>query len=1740
MGGGDDPTEIKEVSYVTFEVMSPDTILQRSRCEVVDPNLVNHDGVQRGGLIDRRMGTIEHGFACETCGGKVHECGGHEGHIELATSMYHISFLDVVLRLLRSTCRLCGTLLAPESKKLQDAQHMPMGRKRFLAATKSNNKAAEGRFKCPECENVQWKTDRPNNGVWLTETRTEDGDGVVLATDEIGQRSGKIIYAEDARQRLRRIKDEDVEKLGLNPGVRPEWMILQRLIVPPVTVRPVEVVNGRVKGVDDLTAVLRKIVQENNRLKEYIRQGTDGTLLRRTVAALQILLAQYFNNEPSSAAAYPVLPKKDGTMKTLRQRFKGKEGRVRGNLMGKRVDFSARSVITPDANLALDELGVPRSIAQKLTVPEMVTPQNIAELQQMVHNGADCGSLLGALSFTRKDGSYVDLKRQGSASLHLNVGDTVNRHMRDGDWVIFNRQPSLHKMSMMGHRVRVMDYSTFRLNLSVTTPYNADFDGDEMNLHLPQTQLARAEVEEVMAVPKQIVTAAKNQPVIGLVQDALLASYLVTQRDTFLERDEFFNLVMCIGEARPGKLLRTPPIPPPAVRVRENGRWRKLWTGKQLFSMLLPDITVRREIDTPRGEDADACDTLVRIERGQVLSGRLSKAMLGTSRGSLIQVIWAEHGPTAAADFLSNAQYVLNHWMEARGATVGIRDCVITREAEEQVARRMDKAEIDAQDLIKSAFDGRMKRRPGMSAADALEAEMTALLGEARDEAGEVGRAALCENNGINTIVSAGSKGNHLNITQVAVGVGQQNLMGKRIPHGFRGRTLPHFHRGDLGPAARGFVRSSFINGLAPGEVWLHAVGGREGLVDTAVKTADTGYLQRRLVKGLEDLCVHYDCTVRAADESIVQFTYGEDGLDGQHREFQNVDLLTMSKREANARFVVQVEEVGGMPLVEDVREDFRNVAHRNLTVRFAKEMLDERDALIGWMAADGRKVEDEKRRALPVNVERLLTVTKNKFAVRDDALSNLSPITCNAMLREMLERLEGVHGRGREPLAFFRLLVLGSLAGKRAPCEHRLGVDAFTWLLEELETRFHKAAVEPGEMVGVLAAQSLGEPLTQLTLNTHHNVSANIQTVTAGLPRMKELVGCTPHMSTPSMRIAVAPEVARDERATYRVLAEMVETRLRDVMRGIELAFDLPAFTRSLVEPDREMIGMFFPFDEEHLPVARYSGASVRIHLSTEALVTASMTASDVVREMRKTLPVWSDDSHGRTDWFFYEVHGEDNVPDPVVRLFYFYEESEEATRAESVQDGVQMCRALCNEVPKRHLKGVEGIKRAVIDKIKCPKEVDASGETRVIITEGSNLRGVAHSAAVAEGRVDLQRTHTNDVRQVMEVYGIEAGREALRREINGVISQDGTYVDARHLGLLTDTMCFGGTFMPITRNGVGRGEAGPLTRCTFEQTADILTEAGIYGEVDRINGVSNRIIMGRKIAGGTGMFDTLLDYEMLKDVPPHGSTVPTAPIPESGTRAEIDAIVRLLKNGDLNTPTSAAPIIGETIPAGAMFSPLLQGEGEAPYSPVSPCSPFYRASNYSPSRPPGTRLMYSPSSPMSAPSRAGFGAEMSLVNGPRSPTSPLALRSPTSPSSPNYSPSSPTHTRGRNPALYSPSSPSIPSMFDEGGEVRSVTSPSSPRLAEHTDRSSISTMQRIYGATSPASYSLGAVRPLAVAYSPTSPSAPSAPYSPSSPAVQPFATEEEYDPLSAGDRDFPSYSPSSRVRCPTSPEIK
>jgi DNA-directed RNA polymerase III subunit RPC1 len=799
---------------------------------------------------------------------KLSDCAGHFGYIQLELPVFHAGYFRHTLTILQCICKSCSrVMLGPDDRSsfLKKIRSPSLDALISGAMFKRITELCKRTSCCPYCGYANGVVKKLTGGFFKIvherarakncdeqiEMHVRSLSEVIKSYPELKSHVSKaveLITPMKSYELFLNISDEDLYLLWMQGNFgRPENLLIWAVPVPPVPIRPsVPQEMGGGSTEDDLTVKLQEIIEMNNALRMALDKGATMKMVAEDWEFLQIQVALYINGET------PGIPRQLMGTKMLRglcQRLKGKQGRFRGNLSGKRVDFSARTVISPDPNLGIHQVGVPQMVAKIMTFPERVNRYNIEKLRRMVMNGPEKhpGANIVRSGYHVSALQYADKER---AALNLKIGDIVERHMDDDDVVLFNRQPSLHKMSIMAHRVKVMPWRTFRFNECACTPYNADFDGDEMNMHLPQTEEAKAEAAELMSITYNLVSPRNGEPLVAATQDFLTGAYLLTQKDVFYSKEDFCRLVAFLSDA-----TEHIDLPPPTI-------WKphRLWTGKQVMSLLvrpnrLAPCTVNVESEERfYTKDRHFCsqDGFVAFRQGELISGNLGKKTLGgDSKRCLFYVLIRDFGPVEATRCMSRLAKLTARFICDRGFSIGIDDVTPSQRMLSLKEKILKDGQKQADEQIAAYKSGRIRLKPGCDALQSLESEVNGILGKIRENCGKEALLALNHRNAPLTMAQCGSKGSALNISQMIANLGQQSVGGQRIQNGFVNRTLPHFPVGSLSPAAKGFVANSFFSGLTATEFFFHTMGGREGLVDTAVKTAETGYMARRVLKAV-------------------------------------------------------------------------------------------------------------------------------------------------------------------------------------------------------------------------------------------------------------------------------------------------------------------------------------------------------------------------------------------------------------------------------------------------------------------------------------------------------------------------------------------------------------------------------------------------------------------------------------------------------------------------------------------------------------------------------------------------------------------------------------------------------------------------------------------------------------------------------------------------------------------------
>lgn len=1492
-------------------------------------------------INDTRMGVIEHGLVCSTCGGDAKTCPGHFGHMILNLAIFHPSYMRLALSVLRCVCWTCASLLNPDLEPPDEAMLETMYSPKEIRRLKWLSRRRPP-HSCPVCSMPQPMYSK------ATSTRvTWSWNPKRLLTpipQDVIYEMQKPFTAARARMIFEAVEERDLVFLGLNPkAAHPKNFILRALPVPPPCVRPsvVKIEGSKMRGQDDLTSILmnicKRISQARNAFfderqtpkkmyefgivvddcaaadlkrvsksaskagrKEELRivkerkqeearakravgnssrvpapaalsgsafplsvvpaaipklsmpfdEGRVDSLIAMTrphtspatarlnsrpdlrhceylqsrnaklLTIMELVLSMHLNTDGKDTS---LMRQRSGAQKkTIIKRLKAKEGRMRGNIMGKRVFGSGRAVISPCQSLDVDELGIPQSMAAVLTYGKVLVNNNTIErLRRCVRIGAlrvnGANMVIKGSDNTRIYLEYaIDLDR---IAAELQPGDMVERYIQDGDLVIFNRQPSLHRVSMMAHRARIMDSSTLRFNSAAAKPYNADFDGDEMNIHIPKGIHAQAEARELLSITQNMISPATNALTLGIVQDGIVAAYLFTQAKTRLTRAQLHRLLSVVKYpvATLDQLQAVAPH-----EVREDGE--PLWTGRQALSLLLPPwLEIKQSGVSVIHKGIINPDPLV---------APLTKKLMGGNSNGITHRICVDGSLVAGMHFMSDAQRMLHAWMAEAGFTTGLHDLVMEssvrariRFVMNSIMQVVDECNAVVFDLTGSStrfVQHEAEQRARAMIATVVE-EATQLgmryLGEEHDSGGSLTR------NGLWDMITSGSKGSTANAFQMVIAVGTQIIGGQRIPvDPVTRRTLTCFAPGRNDAASRGLVRHSYVDGLRPYEFFMHNMGGREGIVHTAIKTAETGYLQRRLIKAMEDLVGMADGSVRDGELRVVQYLYGGDGLDPTRVQLTAAPFVNLGREELRSR-------------------------HPGFEELFVATRQRLRERYTGLEGSPQILVPCDPHKAL-CNAMHTPSFSKHyEGHFRDPEAAPMQAVADYFVPRHL-------------PFALFIMWVLR---------DEPFG-DAFVRVCCVCAAMYDRARMAAGETCGIISAQSIGEPSTQMTLNSPHHSGRVGSRVTMGVPRLREIIDRRKAgtMDTPLM---IIPVVANTQEVAEKVMRMVRRIRLRDVLNSSFVALD-PVLPRprppSNMPKDNEWMVDLEEIGKRECDVVGgphvASQYVIRFSLRRDVMLEMGIAPYTMARAIEKVISSVKDSTaivlHSpRTaeNWVVrvrliatnhqqphavhaqhhhHAAHAAQNQQQPMSDSDWYHE---------TQQMHVQILRKACAN--QAHIVDWATAGKAEYRERDLATDRIEKKEVWVIQASGSSL---ASMSRIKE--LDWTRAHTNDIAMTNAVLGLEAANALYYEQMLSVLTNDGSYIDPRHVQMFADAVTYYGYPMPARRHGVLRKKTGWAHRASFEEMVSVLMAGAVRGEVEDLVAPAGAVMTGQMGAFGSG----------------------------------------------------------------------------------------------------------------------------------------------------------------------------------------------------------------------------------------------------------------------------------------------
>jgi DNA-directed RNA polymerase II subunit RPB1 len=992
-----------------------------------------------------------------------------------------------------------------------------------------------------------------------------------------------------------------------------------------------------------------------------------------------------------------------------------------------------------------------------------------------------------------------------------------------------------------------------------------------MNLHMPQDPESEAELRNLAAVPYQIISPANNKSIIGIYQDSMLGCYQFTREKEYtrgsisvkegirFEPRDAMNLLMMFDGVNEYKLI-------------ENAEKEGGITNFDILSQIMPPLSLKYTTKSFKDDKDDfkTSNKVLEIKNGEYIRGQMDKGVLADGTKGLLHRTCNDFGNMASAKFIDDLQNIITEYMKSSSFSVGISDLISDEKTKSEIIEVITKKKTDVKNLIDQVQIGIFENNTGRTNEQEFETQVNNILNKATDESGKIGREKLNKNNGFVTMVNSGSKGSDLNISFMISCLGQQNVDGKRIPYGFEHRTLPHFTKYDDSPGARGFVESSYINGLTPQELFFHAMGGRVGLIDTAVKTSTTGYIQRKLIKGLEDLMVNYDMTVRTNKGKIVQFSYGEDNIDTTKVETQNLPIVTMSVQDIFAHFNIP-EESGKNKTLSHIFLKNTLTRYKKQSKEMAEKCSKYTDMMIKLRNDIVKHVFGNKGDSgvsCPVAFSYVIGNIQGQANITSSSLVDITPIEAFELIEKAYDNLLKIHYA--PPTLLFKTLYYYYLSPKDILIVKRFNKNALIMLLDTIILDYKRSIVAPGEMVGMIAGQSIGEVSTQMTLNTFHFAGvASKSNVTRGVPRIEEILSLSENPKNPSLTIFLKEEDETQKDKAQSIMYMLEHTKLEEVVKSVEICFD-PDNLSTIIEEDKDTIEQFKAFENM---VDECNNSSllndenekskwiIRMVMDPEVMLEKNITMDDINFTLKNSYDsqitcVFSDFN---ADKLVFRIRMNEVIKITSSR------NSQKKTKVNPLDqsDHIYILKNFQDQLLQNVvLRGIKGIDKVILRKIKDnvfeKNGIYKKEDIWVLDTVGTNMLDI-----LALDYIDNTRVVSNDIVEVYNILGIEAARQTIFNELVDVISYDGTYINYHNYGILCDRMTSTSKLISISRHGINNDNIGPIAKASFEETPEMFLRAAKHAELDNMRGVSANVMCGQEGFFGTSLFQVVLNIE-------------------------------------------------------------------------------------------------------------------------------------------------------------------------------------------------------------------------------------------------------------------------------------
>ena len=1541
---------VARIKSAKMDVLSGAEAKRQSVVEISQTTLYKNMLPNHGSVNDHIMGSADKRLLCGTCGSNIGPtgCQGHNGSITFDVPIINPNFIKQLLTVLRYVCHCCGEIhttrdtsqynnnedsITPQATRLLNntnnietetfdvVDHLDdidnTNAREYRRTTPNNTLTSVVSFaaltkitpskKCYKCGFIRPKISIVTKNMFDLKRIFPKPSNKVVYTDEDMVIVDQQFNTCTIRSLLESIPQSSLSRIGLT-NARPEEWLLTCLTVPSPIIRPAvrcdETPTKR--GQDDLTKGLQSILKANIKLNKIITKNKwqPGSSLTpkalEQCVKLQGEVSQYMLGKGAASTGYGSGGDQNAS---ITSRLTGKTGRIRGNLTGKRTDFSSRTVITPDASIDAHEMGLPISIAMILTVPVIVTSANHKAMMKRVINGSNIYP--GACFVTLPNGKEINLLCEQRDTIQLPLGSTVHRHVKNGDVLIFNRQPTLHRHGMGGHSVVIMHGNTIRMSLSNTSPYNADFDGDEINCHLIQSTAAMVEVTHAMFMTNYQNKNGKDSDMASaLVQDAMVGANMLTDPTTFID---FYHANMLVSKIRypiPSKTLLPQPTVAPLqskddtninnyTTINHHKNRDKTWTGRQIASMMLP---------TGLNVKIDSIDNPFIIKGGQLICGTYNKRVLN----KVILAIHQDYGHVASNQFISDMQRVCNRHVLDVGLSVSIGDCVISSLGEELVDQDINTSLEHIDSVINQSVSMSSSLGPTVhyhKQVDKFDRDVETAISKLSTASmlrcGGIAINHMCRvNSGLQRMVNCGSKGSQVNLGQIMACIGLQMVDGKRVlPDAGQTRTLSCFKHGDKSMEAHGGVYNSFLSGLSPTEYYYHAMAGRVGLIDTAVKTAMTGHMTRILVKGLDCAIVQTDGTVRMGNR-ILDYSYGGTGMDPAMLEYVSSTLIHSNNNElfdlcvethldldVYTQHFVNGDTFGSVDCVPPHGDCGRDsVGFAEYTV--LKRLRDSLRRQIEGYPILSEERNNIKRCPLPYSPERLLQNAICRFPCDTTNNRRATRLEIVSVIENALTVCDGESGQSS--IKTLCAYTLHAMTSKNVHAQ-QLSIDGLKHIWYWITSSFRSAMIDPGSTVGVAAAHAIGEPCLQKQLNTFHFCGQGVFGEVSGIARVRELCHLSPEPKAPCMILHPIDVLSTNKQVVDALASSLKCLYLESIVTSIDVVpvpnklspHDTEQYHTNVDDWALTVHDEIFNTDKsEYTTITNTndgtntndSGNDFWIQFNLEKLIMRehNMVPLDVwyiiqhvmdtsFKKLIKTKvasspPLLSKPWH--TECILPHIIGSvvDDCWTIKINFNYLYKDIFSNDRTRQV-DVLRFATSLLTNIK---INGINQILRTQSLPINVNDGYDDITGNALrndndyrycIVTEGSRLQTVTSLP-----QINSNLSTTNVIDDAYQVYGIEGMGKVLLNELVKTMTGDGTVITTCHMSLIVLRMCVSGIPTSLSRYGTNREVYAPFARSSYEETIRVLTQGAVFGMVDDLKGVTQCAMFGKPCPIGPG----------------------------------------------------------------------------------------------------------------------------------------------------------------------------------------------------------------------------------------------------------------------------------------------